>query len=163
MKNEGVTILQLVITIVIMIILATIAVYYGQGIPKEARLASIYNEIREVENAIKEGRMINKIKVSGEELSFYGEMTAPKVNNATYQSIIGSGKTGDFYYLDFTSSRKLENVLDMENVKNDYLLDFQNTNIYLIKGIDIVSGDGTATVKYDSNEIENYYEKTFKK
>ena len=162
MKNEGVTILQIVIIIIIMIVLATIAVFYGQGIPREAKLAGIYTEIREIEGALEEGRMLNKIKVSGDTLSFYGEISVPKVNKSAYQSIIGEEKTGDFYYLDFTSSRKLENAINAENIKNDYLLDFQNLNIYLIKGIDIItSGDGVTEVKYNSDEIENYYKNTF--
>ena len=57
MKNEGVTILQIVIIIIIMIVLATIAVFYGQGIPREAKLAGIYTEIREIEGALEEGQL----------------------------------------------------------------------------------------------------------
>jgi len=162
MKNEGITMMQIVITIVIMIILATIAVLYGQGIPKEARLSSIYNEIREVESTLKQAKLLNKLVAADENLSIYEEITVPKVEASSYESVLGAGATGDFYYLDFTTSRKLENVLDLENVNNDYILDYSNLNIYLIKGIEINEGD-TITIKYNSDEIETYYESTFKR
>ncbi|MBQ9314698.1 MAG: hypothetical protein IJ220_06905 [Clostridia bacterium] len=162
MKNEGITILQIVITIVIMIILATIAVFYAQGVPSEARIATIYNEVKEIKSSIVEARMLNKMKVKGDTLDFYGEVTVPKVDADAYETVLGDNRTGEYYYLDFTSSRKLENTLELENVNHDYLLDFNTLNIYLIKGIEIKSGD-TISVKYDANEIEEYYYHTFKK
>ena len=74
MKNQGVTMLQIVITIIIMIILALVVVFYGQDVPKEARTALIFNEVKTIEGAINEAYIMNKIKIKGDSLDFYGEI-----------------------------------------------------------------------------------------
>ena len=52
----------------------------------------------------------------------------------------------------------------IERVKNDYILDLLNLNIYLVGGVSIPeSSDGSEVVKYDSDEIVKYYTNTFVK
>ena len=68
MKNEGVTILQIVITIIIMIIIMGVAILYGQGVARESRMASVYNEIKEIESALKEAHLLNELKIESEGL-----------------------------------------------------------------------------------------------
>ena len=162
MKNQGITILQIVIVIVIMIILSTYTILFGQGIPNEAQISSIYTEIREIKNVISEGQILNKIKVQGDTLEFYGEITAPKVENSKYEKVLNGDSLGTYYYLDFTSSRNLENVLELENIQHDYLLDWENKNLYLIKGIEMRSGN-EINIKYNADEIEQYYNNALKK
>lgn len=163
MKNEGISILQMVITIVIIIILATLTIFYGYGIPKEARIAQIYSETKDVESVFKEGYLLGEIKMSGDVLDLYGEMTIEKESNlASYSNALGSGASGDFYRLNFTTSKELQEVLELENVSNDYLLDFNNLNIYMIKGIELLNGNSRVMV-YNSDDIEAYYNNTFKK
>lgn len=162
MRNEGITILQIVITIMIMIILASVAIFYVRGIPKEANLVNILNETKEIESALKEAYLLNKAKVVGDSLELYGEVTLPKVDNTEYKDIIGEDVSGNYYYLDFTSSKSLRNTLELEKVKNDYLLDWDNMNIYIVDGVDIISGD-ISIILYDSNDIDFYYKNVFKK
>lgn len=168
MKNEGVTILQIVITIIIMIIIMGVAVLYGQGVARESRMASIYNEIREIESALREAQVLSKLKVDADGLNIFEEITVPEVNPAEYSTVLGSANTSRYYYLDFTSSRNLSSSLDLENVKNNYLLDYDNLNIYLIEGIDVLektnqNGDTQVNIIFDSDEIVEYYSNVFVK
>lgn len=171
MRNEGVTILQIVITIIIMVFILGVTVLYGQNAAREANFAATYNEIREIESVFKEMYLLNHIKVNTDSVTFYSELDAPKVNNSDYTEQLGPSPSGNFYYLDFTSSRKLQNVLGLEKVKNDYLFDLVNLNIYLVDGVSIpkvtTNPDGTENIEevieYDSDKIVKYYTDTFVK
>ena len=163
MRNEGVTILQLVITIIIMIIILAIGIFYGPNVAREAKLATIYNEIKEVKSVFKELYILNKIEVSDNYLSFYDEIEVPKVDVTMYEKELGENPIGDYYYLDFTTSRELENVLGIERVENDYILNIQELNLYLVGGTDLVDSDGKVTVEYDTDKISDYYDETFVK
>lgn len=163
MKNEGVTILQVVITVIIMLVILAVSVFLGPNVAREAKLTAIYNEIKEIESVFKEMQLLGKMKVNGEKLSFYEEIEVPKIENADYNKEIGENTEGDFYYLDFTSSRKLENVLGLERINNDYILDLENLNIYLVGGVDILDDNGMVVIKYNSDEISDYYSDTFVK
>lgn len=162
MQNQGITILQLVLTIVIMVILASVAILYGGGVPKEASMASIYNEIKEIKSAISEAFWLGKLKKVPSGVSVFDEVTVPKVNASDYSEVLGGRTSGDYYLLDFSTTKALRNTLDMENVKNDYILDLNTLNIYIIKGVDITNGDETTT-KYDAEEIGEYFKNAYKK
>lgn len=168
MKNDGVTILQIVITVLIMLIIMAVTIMYGQGVTKEAKIVTIYNEIKEIESSLKEAYILNEMKISGDSLRIFDEISVPKKSAAEYTTVLGAGATGEYYYLDFTSSRKLESILELENVDNDYLFDLKNLNIYLIKGLDITETVMVGTeeqvldvIKYNSDEIADYYNNTF--
>lgn len=162
MQNQGITILQIVIAIVIMIILASVAILYGGGIPREANIASVYSEIREIKGAFQEARMLNRLKVSGDKLIIFNEIAVPHISASEYQDVLGAEATGEYYYLDFTSSKELRNVLDAENIKNDYILDFNNLNIYMVKGVNIISGE-ESSMQHNAENIEYYYKNMYQK
>lgn len=163
MKNEGVTILQIVITVVIMLIILSVTVFYGQSITKEAKISIVYNEIKEIESAIKEASIMGEITLGVDEITFFGEINIPKVDAASYSKVLSGDMSSDYYYLDFTSSKKLRNVLEIENVDNDYLLDLSDLNIFLIDGIDLQIDADKVETKYNSDEIVKYYDDIFVK
>lgn len=155
--NEGITILQIVITIIVMMIILSASVFYGVNTTREAKIAATYSEIKDIESAIKEAEVREKIKILDNSISIYGEYEAPKVDNSSYELQLGE-KSGDFYFLDFTSSRKLSNALDIERVKNNYLLEIENLNIYMVDGLEI-----NGAVLYDAKEIAKFYQDSFVK
>lgn len=163
MKNEGVTILQIVITVVIMLIILAVSIFLGPNVAREAKIAAIYNEIKVIEEVLKELYVLNDISVDGDSVVFNDETKAPKVNSSNYSNELGADATGDYYYMDFTSSRNLENALGLERVENDYILDLKNLNVYLIGGVDTVDANGKVVMKYNSDEIAHYYDETFVK
>ena len=145
-----------------MVILASIAILYGGGIPKEASLASVYNEMKEIKSTINEAQILGKIKKGESEITFFNEATAPKINNSDYSEVVGNNASGDYYLLDFTSTKTLKNALDLENVKNNYILKLDTLNIYIINGVEIMSGD-ESTIQYDSEEVGKYFKNAYKK
>ena len=84
MNNNGVTMLQIVISVVVMLIILSVSVFYGQNVTKEAKIASIYNEIKEIESIVKEAHLLNDITVKEDSISFYDEIDAPKVDKTVY-------------------------------------------------------------------------------
>ena len=70
--NEGVTILQIVITIIVMMLILSASVFYGVNTTKEAKIAATYNEIKEIESAIKEAEVINKIEILDNRIKILG-------------------------------------------------------------------------------------------
>lgn len=162
-NNEGVTILQIVITVIVMIILLSLAIFYSSGTTKEAAVAALYNEIKEVTSVIQEASILNHIQKSGDEIIFFEETSAPKVEKSSYQTQLALAGSGDFYYLDFTSSRELKNTLELENIKNDYILEFDSLKLYLVEGIELLDETtGKEEIKYSAEEIEKYYNNLFK-
>ena len=152
--------LQVVITIIIMIILAMVAILYGNGIPREANIAAVYSEMRSVESALKEALLLNKLKVSGDTLVIWDEIAVPEINPSDYTIVLGGETSATYYYLNFSSSRKLGNILDIENIESDYILDYANLNVYYVDGVDVL-GSGDLTILYNSDDIEQYYSNTF--
>lgn len=163
MKNTGITILQLVITIAIMLIILAISLFFGNNVSREAYIASVYTEIKEIESVLNEMSILNEITINANSLNFYDEIDVPKVDNSFYSAELQGAIVENCYLLDFTSSKKLENVLGLEKVDNDYLLDLKNLNIYLIGGLDVADESGSITIKYNSDEIAEYYSNTFVK
>ena len=163
MKNTGITILQLVITIAIMLIILAISLFFGNNVSREANIASIYSEIKEIESVLNELSVLNKITIKADSISFYDEIDVPKVDKSFYSAELQGFSVEDCYLLDFTSSKKLENVLGLEKVDNNYLFDLNNLNIYLIGGLDVTDESGKIIIKYNSDEIVDYYSNTFVK
>lgn len=160
-NNQGITTMQIVITVIVMLILLSIAIFYGQGTSKEATISALYNEIREVSSAIQEASALNQIKVSGEEIIFFGETSAQKVEKTAYAEQLVNAGEGEFYYLDFTTSKDLKHTLELENVKNDYILNFNTLKLYLKDGISLTDESGNEELKYSAEEIIRYYKNVF--
>lgn len=162
MKNQGITILQLVITIIIMLILASVAILYGQGVPREANIASAFNEVKEIESVLTEAKMLNQLVVKENQLEIFDTVSVPKADISGFPTAMGLDATKDYYELKFTANKNLKNKLELENVSRDYLLDLEALNLYLIKGIDVNQNtNGQLTTLYNSDDIERYYNDTY--
>ncbi len=154
-KNSGITILQIVITIIILVIIISITFLYGQNVPKEAKISTLYNEMKDIEDAFVELNMLNNIEIKTDSIVLCNKVEVPKIEASDYEKQLSGEDKWTYYYLDFKSSKDLGNLLEMDNVKNDYILDFDNFNVYLVDGIEI---DGKMI--YSSDEISKYYEDT---
>ncbi len=166
MRNKGITMIQIVITIIIMIILLVISIFYGQNVTSEARLATVYNEITEIESAIEEYDLLGDIKVEGNTLTIQDTYKAPLVDKTKYSKELKDAKVGNCYYLDFTTSDDLGDILEMDDIKNDYILDSSSLKIFLVGGIEVsVAENGTSKniIMYSSDDILNYYNSIFVK
>ena len=97
MKNTGITILQLVITIAIMLIILAISLFFGSNVSREANIASIYSEIKEIEGVLNEMSILNEITIKSDSISFYEEIDTPKVDKSNYSAELQGTTVEDCY------------------------------------------------------------------
>ena len=125
-KNNGISMITLVITIVMIIILAGITLYYGavQNIGKTTDTMS-YNEIFEVADAVATRTLMNRLNSSKYEYvgTPLDEASAEEINGKTY----GEG----WYKL----SAKQAEDLDLENIKGEYVINYLTGEVVSIRPI----------------------------
>lgn len=62
MKNiKGITLIEVVITIIILLIITSFALFYSLEVTKESRLTKLYNEINVVKDAINEAMVLIEV------------------------------------------------------------------------------------------------------
>ena len=130
-KNNGISLLALVVTIVVMLILAGVSIYYGtrENI-NTAYTADMYTELLNVSEAAQQRFLTNRMDSTrypyvGTPLT---EADSRVVDNISY---------GDGWYL-LTPEQALE--LNLENVENEYLINYLTGEVVSLKPI-IHSGD----------------------
>lgn len=160
-RNEGITILQLAITVVIMLIIMSAAIFNGSDAAREAKAAKIYDEIVGIEGALREAELLGQIVVNGNNLELFDECTVPLANMAheRYNELISYNLTGNCYLLEFSTNEDLKNAFHLENVVNNYILELNNLKVYLIEGMDDKHGNKLHSV----DDFLNIYENAFVK
>jgi prepilin-type N-terminal cleavage/methylation domain-containing protein len=167
-KNRGVTLIELVIAIIIMIIIAAIAFSSGGETASEAKFSKTYNEVILIHDAIESANVLIEIeKERGEQTPKYSYdyFTVPEeegivtkvdtgiqidnLGNRLSETIktdlkskIASGKT--YYLISYKYERPLER-LGLEKVSREYLVNFPTTDVYLLDG---VSKNGVTEYEY---------------
>lgn len=122
MRNKkGISLITLIITIVVLIILAGISIFIGYEYSiNKANFAKIYNEMKEVSNAVKERGLENRLdNVSypfvGKKLT---EDDSIEVNGVIY---------GDEYYL--VTGQEISSSLGVKNVTRDYVVNYSTGEV----------------------------------
>jgi type II secretory pathway pseudopilin PulG len=178
-KNKGITLVELVIAIIIMIIIATIAFSTGKEATLEAKISKAYNEVMLIRESIVDARTLIEIeKERGEETPKYSYdyFTVPeevgivtkfdtstqidalndRLSEALKTEIKNNINTGMTYYLiSYKYKRPLER-LGIKNVEMEYIVNFDTEDVYLLDGI---TKSGTTVYKYD--EIIKLYDNLF--
>ncbi len=119
-NNKGISIITLIITIVIIIILAGMSIYYGldKNIGETTNTMS-YNEIFDVSESVSQRTLLNRInpdkyKLIGEKLT---DANPKKINEITY---------GDGWY---ELLAKESSKLGLENVKKNYVVNYKTGEV----------------------------------
>ena len=125
-KNSGISLMSLVITIVVILILAGLSIYYGtrENI-NTAYSADMYTEILNVSEAAKQRFLTHRMDANrypyvGTQLT---DSNPKVVNNISY---------GDGWYL-LSPEQTLE--LNLENVTNEYIINYLTGEVVSIKPI----------------------------
>lgn len=153
--NKGITMIQMVITIVMMVLIAGFSVYNSSDTVVEIRISKVYEEMKEVKNAVA------SLNVLEEDLSQY--FGAPLENFNAYNQLISyyvDSPAQEYYYLDFKNEGAvLEDILEIRNIENNYIVNttnIENIEIFLVNGLEI---DGTKY--YTDGEILEKYNDIF--
>lgn len=125
-NNKGISISSLIITIIVIIILAGITVYYSYNKNlNKATFTKIYNEMQEVSNAVVQRSIEHKIdkelyKYAGKDLS----VEPQEVAGVQY---------GEGYYL--VKSSEIMGDLGVSNVNRDYIVNYDTGEIISVEAI----------------------------
>ena len=150
MKNKnckGITLLSLAITIVVLIILASISINYGQDILEQSALESVETNMLLIKA---------KVKVYAEEYNFSGDagkLYGTKVSESTesivteYNASVGN-IYANYYYLSANDLSNMGLAINNGNYLVNY--DYNNIDIVYIEGITV-----NGTTYHTMSEIES--------
>lgn len=151
-KEEGVTLVTLVTTIVIILILSSIVTNAGKSSIEYAKFTEFKEELKIIQTKVNE---LN----SNSEINLGNQLTTEQknlFNTNTISNIIYKDKTEDektkiqngFRYF---NNKELENDLQLEGIKRDYLINFEYRYVICYQG---VKYDGN--VYYMANQIDDF-------
>ena len=157
-NNKGISLIQLIVAIIIMMIITSFALWYASNTSTEAKLARIYAEIKTVKEAYENAIILNEVSEGTYDLESL---------STTEESIIsqfGADETADLLS-EITDKSKLylvtpENAkeLEIEKLTMEYVIDGKTGEVYIIGGF----ARANENPKYSASQITKLYESTFK-
>jgi Tfp pilus assembly protein PilE len=165
--NKGVTMIMLVITIVIMLILTSFAVYYSTNIAPEARIAAAFSSLKEVKTACQ--RAMNEIELDSENLDeyyFFGKNIYKEGENCQFllskcgiDSIEGTYEEycQRIYHISGSSNPEMKRRVEKLEITGlgsyEFLVDLERDKYYLLGG----TGRNWYDEVYEYSDIERLY------
>ncbi len=153
LKNEkGVSLIQVIVTMIIAILIASFAIWYAKNTSTEAKLTRIYNEMSTVKDACKDALVINELNPDEYPLSklFTKKITTEDVSD------FGIDASVDVENLYVITPENAEN-LELEKVKNTYIYDAENDKLYIQGGFTRIGQD---EVGYEFKDVMRLYKNT---
>lgn len=148
-QNKGITMIQMVVTVVMLALIAAFSIYNATTTVVEAKVAKAYNEIITLKNGVKSFVILN------ENLDNFPGREIPNLDG--YAHLASENKPDqNYFYLDFKNDAGIINdALEVRNIENDYIVnlkEFENIEIFLVEPTD-VNGEKVFT---DNQIIEKY-------
>ncbi len=152
-KQKGISLIQMVITIVMMMLIALFAVFNSRDTITETKLSRVYDEMVKVKQAVMGTITLNE--------NYISEIGTKVEDFSSYPQLASYYSTGqEYYFLDFkTKGDVLQEILELRNIENNYIVNvknLQNIEIFLIDGVKI-----GGTLYYSDSEILEKYNEIF--
>lgn len=145
-QEKGLTMVSLVVMLLVIAIISTVTIYYGTGIIRSAKLESLKTDMLLIQA---------KIKTVEEQANFEGTALVGAVLD----------DTNVLTKLGLTQNEKIKllsqddlNYLGLSKVNTEdknFVVDYTNSEVYLVEGFEYKDKDGNQQVKYKLSEIEN--------
>ena len=141
-RNKGITMISLVITIIVLIILASITTYSGLSTTRDARYYNAIHEMKVMQTKVNELYEENKnaestdwdkgvlIANSGKTEACINAYTIANRNNISESNI---GEITDYKYF---SKECISDELDIEGIDYDFLINLNTRYVILVDGIE---------------------------
>ena len=160
-NNKGISLIMLVITVLMMAIIVSFAVFSSRNITPESKLAAAYASVKAVKDAC--DNAVNLIEINPNEYDeyyFFGQNIHELMSESELQELLTKFGFEDFsnpneviskrtYLIKNTSSdndKRMLERLELNNVSSTYLVDLENEKYYILNGVERV--DDVAIYEY---------------
>ena len=151
-NNKGITLLALTITIIVVIILASIGSDVGINMIKKATYYKAVNELKAMQAKVNELKDDNNIE--------FGEQIPSAISNKANEAYLHASENnkwgreiGAFSDFKYFNKSYINNELDMEGIDLDFIINFETRIIILVNGVEI---EGTKYFSLCEIEDEMY-------
>lgn len=146
-KQQGITLITLVITIAVMSILAGVATYSGIKSINETKRMAFISELEMIQTKV--NSIYEKIKLNEEDAEYYNNLGTECLNmeNEKIETALGQTSKDGFRYLSTNDLRKI----GLDNINQEVLINYETREVVSITGIEI---DGVKY--YKLKDIPNY-------
>lgn len=140
-NNKGITMIALVITVIVLIILASITTYSGLSTVKESRFYKAISEMKIMQAKVNEyyedykngdtsfwDKGKNIMETSKKE-------QAVKAYNATSQNNLNGTDIGDIANYKYYDKDCIKNELDIEGIEYDFIINIETRTVILVDGV----------------------------
>lgn len=145
-QEKGLTMVSLVVMLLIIAIISAVTIYYGTGIIRSAKLESLKTDMLLIQA---------KIKTVEEQANFEGTaLVGAVLDDTNVLTKLGLTQNEKIKLL----SRDDLNYLGLSKVDTEdrnFVVDYINSEVYLVEGFEYKDKDGNQQVKYKLSEIEN--------
>lgn len=152
MNQKGITLIQLVITIVVMIILASMAIFQGGNVTTEAMIAREYESLREVKKAVEQTVLLMEMNPEDykEEEIFGGS-----ISKAAYYKRVGLTSSDELSDRTYSISKSNEKNFELDKIPDEkvYIVDLENKKYYILDGVQKEDGE----IIYEYKDILKIY------
>ncbi len=166
-KQYGVTTLSIVIVVVVLAILASASILYSRDVVSEGKLATTYDEIKQVKDAVVNLKSLSEINPESYNLeNILGVFEITNIDEYNARVGMKLNSTKKYYYLGFADEnleegirQNLSDIFEIRSVSNNYIISVEALNdieIFLVDGITV--GE---EVYYTFDEILTIYSGTF--
>ena len=161
-NNKGVTVTMFVITIVLMILIASFAVFYSQDVAPEAKLAAAYSSLKEIRDAC--NRAILEIELDPstyDEYYFFGNNIRKDGSNLTKLAercgVVPDAFSERTYNIandDTADNKRRIERLEISSISESYVVDLENEKYYIVGGVKRANGE----IVFEFRDIELMYD-----
>lgn len=135
LNQKGITIISLIITIIVMLILASITIYTGNNVIKQAKLQTINTNMMLIQVKVK--TIAEQAKFNKDTSNYSGNVLTNVSNNKKIEELVNNGLIDDKgkYYL--LSSGDLYNMgLQKIDIEDGYVVNYDTEEVIYVKGFE---------------------------
>lgn len=132
-SSKGITIVALILTIAVLMILASVTIYAGDNIIKQAKLQNINTNMMLIQAKVK--TISEQAKFNKDTSNYKGNMISSVIGNKKIDNLVSNGIIEDVtkYYL--LSQNDLNSMgLEKINIEDGYIINYETEEIIYVKG-----------------------------
>lgn len=131
--NKGITLVALIITVIMMLILASVAVYTGADTYKHARVIEYVQEMQLIQSKVDE---IVGTSTKEELLNLgAGVISNEQINAINLAYANGEITSNDKTKYRYLSKNDLNNIFSVDDAKSDVMINFENREVVSVNGV----------------------------